>query len=78
MRRAGSRRPESQRSPGHPTTTQPLIAAVASASLVAEGVAVEVEQRDEDRVDRDEDDREHRVDLITIGVAVDGEIILMI
>jgi hypothetical protein len=51
---------------------------VASASLVAEGVAVEVEQRDEDRddadrVDRDESCSEDGVSLVRVGVAVDGE-----
>jgi hypothetical protein len=51
--------------------------------FLAECVAVEVEQCDEDgddadRVDHDEEGSNHSVGLVGTGVAVDGEIILMI
>ena len=46
--------------------------------MLAKRVAVEVEQRDEerndaDRVDHDEDGREDHVGLVALRVAVDGE-----
>ena len=51
--------------------------------MVAQHLAVQVEQRDEDgddadRVDHDEEGSNHSVGLVGTGVAVDGEIILMI
>jgi hypothetical protein len=63
------------------STRPPFVAVVASAAVLAEGVAVEVEQRDEerddaDRVGNDENSSEDRIDLVAVGVAVDGEAVI--
>jgi hypothetical protein len=62
-------------------STRPPFVAVLAAAVLAEGVAVEVEQRDEehddaDRVGHDEDSSEDRIDLVAVGVAVDGEAVI--
>ena len=54
---------------------------LASATVLAKRVTIEVEQRDEepddaDRVGHDEDSSKDCIDLVAAGVAVDGEAVI--